>query len=130
MELHNFEYMYILTLYFKLAGTNLLTLVMKINFIKEFFSVLILTISNRNLGWLIVCCFTSCFMNISLIQRHHYCCWMAKFRPILGKNNLSARNDLYYATPAVAQGLGLQSLTYRTALFSRLLPAMCTDDLL
>jgi hypothetical protein len=59
--------------------------------------------------------------NISLIWRRHHCRWRAaKFRPMLGAQDLWAERDLYRATPAVTWDL-FSGLIWRTAPFSRLL---------
>jgi hypothetical protein len=60
--------------------------------------------------------------NFSLIWRRHHCRWRAvKFKPMLGARGLWAGRDLYRATPAVTRDLGISSLIWRTAPFSRLL---------
>jgi hypothetical protein len=60
--------------------------------------------------------------NFSLIWRRHHCRWMAaKFRFMLGAQNLWAGRDLYRSTPAVTRGLGFFGLRWSTAPFSRLL---------
>jgi hypothetical protein len=60
--------------------------------------------------------------NFSRIWRRHHCRWRAaKFRPMLGAQDLWAGRDLYLATPAVTRGLGFSGLIRRTAPFSRLL---------
>jgi hypothetical protein len=56
----------------------------------------------------------------SLIWRHHHCQWRAaKFRPMLGAQNLWAGWDLYRATPAVTEDFA--ALIWRTATLSCLL---------
>ena len=61
--------------------------------------------------------------NFSLVwRRHHYHQRAAKFRPMLGAQNLWAGRTLFYrATPAVTQGFGFPGLIRRTAPFSCLL---------
>jgi hypothetical protein len=60
--------------------------------------------------------------NISLIWRRHHCRWRAaKFRPMLGAQDLWAGRDLYRTSPAVTRDLGYSGLIRRTAQFSRLL---------
>jgi hypothetical protein len=60
--------------------------------------------------------------NFSLIWRRHHCRWRAaKFRPMLGTQDLWAERDLYRATPTATRDLGFSGLIRRTALISRLL---------
>jgi hypothetical protein len=72
--------------------------------------------------WLIIYGCTSLSRIFSLIWRRHHSWWRAaKFRPMLGAQNLWAGRDLYHATPAVTRDLGFSGLIRRTAPFCRLL---------
>jgi hypothetical protein len=55
--------------------------------------------------------------NFSLIWRRHHCRWRtAKFSPMLVPHGLWAGRDLYRATPAVTQDIGLSCLTLQSPL--------------
>jgi hypothetical protein len=56
-----------------------------------------------------------------LWRRHHYRWRAAKFRPMLGAQDLWAARDLYRATPVVTRDLDYSGLIRRTAPFSSLL---------
>jgi hypothetical protein len=54
--------------------------------------------------------------SLTCIWRCHHCRWRAaKFRSLLGDQDLWAGRDLYRATPTVTQGLGFSNLIWRTA---------------
>jgi hypothetical protein len=60
--------------------------------------------------------------NFLLTQRRHHCRWRAaKFRPMLGAQDLWAGKDLYHATPPLTRDISFSGVIRRTAPFCRIL---------